>query len=153
MTLQEASPTVDVPSGMLRRTAAAAWGATLTCGQELLLSLQQISPSAPAIAGRALSPVPTAEVKYDGDVLHIIKQYPGCDDERVLRILRTRVPWFGRGTLIGKIFRPSLGTVHAAGRRLEGTGEIKTRVDRSAGRQELRFYPNNPVWADLGLKT
>ena len=152
MTLQEVSTTVDVPRGAFRRTPAAAWGATLARGQELLLSLQQILPGTPATAGRTLSPVRTAKVKYDGDVLHIIKQYPGCDDARVLGVIRARVPWFGRGTFIGKIFRPSLSSVHAAGHRLEGTGKIKTRVDQSADRQVLRFYPNNPVWANLGLK-
>src|SRR5262249_40943425 len=132
-----------------RRTAVAAWSTALKCGQELLLTFQQILLGAPAITGRALSPTRTAEVKYDGDVLHIIKQYPGCDDERVLGFLRARVPWFGRGPWIDKVFRPSLSTVHAAGHRLGSTGKIKTKVEQSEDRQVLRFYPNNPPWADL----
>ena len=129
MTLREVSTTVDASRDAPRRAVAAVWGAALKCGQELLLTLQQISRGTPAIAGRARSPVRTTQVKYDGDVLHIIKQYPGCDDERVLEFLRARVLWFGRGTLIDKVFRPSLGTVHAAGRRLEKTGQIKSKVD------------------------
>jgi hypothetical protein len=144
MTLQEASTTVDEPRGAVRRTAAAAWDATVTWGQELL--------GAPAVAGRALSPARASRVKYDEDVLHITLQYPGCDDERMLGILRTRVSWFGRGTSIHKIFSPSLRTVHAAGRRLESTGKIKTKVEPSDDRQVLRFYPNNPVWADVAPK-
>jgi len=153
MTLSEASTTVDVSSGASRRTAAAAWGATLARGQELLLTLQHISLGPPAIAGRALGPGRTAQVKYDGDILHIIKQYPGCDDVGVLGVLRARVPWFGHGTLLHKIFRPSLSTIHAAGRRLESTGEIKTKVDQLGGRQVLRFYPNNPPWINLAPNT
>jgi hypothetical protein len=135
MTLQEASTTVDVPRGTFRRTAAAAWDATVTWGQELL--------GAPA-----LSPAGTVSVKYDDDVLHITLQYPGCDAERMLGILRARVSWFGRGTSIHKIFSPSLRTVQAAARRLESAGKIKTKLDPSEDRQVLRFYPNNPVWAD-----
>jgi hypothetical protein len=131
MTLQQASTTVDAPAGALRRTAVAAWGATVTRGQELLLSVR------------------TAQAKYDEDILHIIKQYPGSDDERVLRVLRARVPWLGQGTLLDKIFRPSLRTIHAVGRRLERTGKIKTRRDQSEERQALCFYPNNPPWANL----
>ena len=90
-------------------------------------------------------------MKYDEDVLHIIKQYPGCDDAGVLGVLRARVPWFGHGTLFHKIFRPSLGTVHAAGRRLESAGKIKTKV--SEDRRVLRFYPNNPPWTNLAPST
>jgi len=113
------------------------------------MSFQQVSVGAPANAGRALSPAPDrkALVKYDGDVLHIIKQYPGCNDASVLAFLRARVPWFGRGTLIHKVCRPSLSTVHAAARRLELAGKIKIKVDRSQQRQMLVFYPNNPFWA------
>jgi hypothetical protein len=126
MTLQQASTTVDVPGGVFGRS--------------------------PAITSRVLSPVRTAQAKYDGDVLHITMQYPGCDDGRVLGILRARVVWFGRGTLLDRIFAPSLRTVHAAGRRLESAGKIKSKVDQSEDRQVLRFYPNNPVWADPTLK-
>jgi hypothetical protein len=125
-------------------------GASLRWAQELLMSFQQISVEAPANLGRALSPAPDrkARVKYDADVLHIIKQYPGCNDARVLAFLRARVHWFGRGTLIHNVFRPSLSTVHADGRRLEIAGKIKTKVDLSQHRRMLRFYPNNPLWAD-----
>jgi len=124
--------------------------ASLRRAQELLTSFQQISVEAPASLARAMSPAPDrkAVVKYDGDMLHIIKQYPGCSDAQVLAFLRARVHWFGRGTLIDKVFRPALATVHAAGRRLEIAGEIKTKMDRSPSRQGLRFYPNNPLWPD-----
>lgn len=124
--------------------------ASLRRAQELLTSFQQVSVEAPAIFARALSPAPNrkALVKYDGDVVHIIKQYPGCSDTQVLAFLCARVHWFGRGTLIDKVFRPALATVHAAGRRLEAAGEIKTKVDPSQDRQGLRFYPNNPLWPD-----
>jgi hypothetical protein len=124
--------------------------ASVRRAQELLATFQQISVEAPANLARAPSPAPDrkALVKYDGDILHIIKQYPGCSDSRVLAFLRARVHWFGRGTLINKVFQPSLGTVHAAGRRLEIAGEIKTKVDRSQPPQALRFYPNNPLWPD-----
>jgi hypothetical protein len=115
---------------------------------ELLTSFQQVSVEAPASRVRAPSAVPDRKVlvKYEGDVLHIIKQYPGCSDAQVLAFLRARVPWFGRGTWIDKVFRPSLATVHAAGRRLEIAGEIKTKADQSPHGQALRFYPNNPLW-------
>jgi hypothetical protein len=124
-------------------------GASLRWAQELLVSVQEISVGAPSSAGRALSPASDRKVlvKYDGDVLHIIKQYPGCNDASVLAFLRARVHWFGRGTLIHNVCRPSLGTVHAAGRRLELAGKIKIRVDRSQQREMLRFYPNTPFWA------
>lgn len=107
----------------------------------------------PAASGPALSPVSDrkAQANYDADVLHIIKQYPGCNDERVLAFLRARVHWFGRGTVIHRIFGPSLRTVHAAGRRLEIAGEIKTRVDQPQ-QQTLRFYPNNRLWADTSVR-
>lgn len=85
-------------------------------------------------------------VKYDGDVLHIIQQYPGCDDGYIMAFLRARVHWFGRGTVIDKLFRPSVGTVQAAVRRLEIAGEIKTNVQRLDRGHGLRFYPNNPIW-------
>ena len=116
------------------------------------MRFRQTSVGAPAEYGRVLSLVPNrkAQARYDGDVLHIIKQYPGSGDARVLAFLRTRVHWFGRGTLLNKLFRPSLRTVHAAGRRLEIAGEIKTEVDRSQHRTILRFYPNNRLWADIG---
>jgi hypothetical protein len=128
-------------------------GAPFRWAHELLMSFQQIAVGAPADPGRALSPAPDrkAQVKYDGDILHIIKQYPGCNDARVLAFLRARVHWFGRGTLIHKVFRPSLSTVHAAGRRLEMAGKIKTKVDDSQHHQMLRFYPNTPVWAGVML--
>ena len=124
--------------------------ASLRRAQELLTSFQQISVEAPASLARALTLVPDrkAPVKYDGDVLHIIKQYPGCSDAQVLAFLRARVHWFGRGTLIDKVLRPSLATVHAAGRRLEIGGEIKIKADRSQSGEGLRFYPNNPLWPD-----
>jgi hypothetical protein len=124
-------------------------GASLRWAQELLTGSQQVSVGAPSHAGRALSRAPDrkARAKYDGDVLHIIKQYPGCNDASVLAFLRARVHWFGRGTLIHNVCRPSLGTVHAAGRRLELAGNIKIRVDRSQQRDMLRFYPNSPFWA------
>jgi hypothetical protein len=128
-----------------------------------LTSVQQISVEAveaPAdlgrAAGRALdreASVKQARVKYDDDILHIIKQYPGGDDAYVLAFLRTRVHWFGRGTLIDKVFRPSLSTVHAAARRLETAGEIKIKAERSQDREALRFYPNNPLWPDRGAET
>jgi len=120
---------------------------------ELLTSVQPIVAEAPADAGRALSLVPdrNAQPKYDGDILHIIKQYPGSSDARVLAFLRTRAHWFGRGTLLNKIFRPSLGTIHAAGRRLEAAGMIKTKVDPAEPRRLLRFYPNNRLWADADV--
>ena len=115
----------------------------------LLMSSQQVRVGALANAGRALSPAPDrkGQVKYDGDILHIIEQYPGCNDAHVLAFLCARVYWFGRGTLIHKIFSPSLSTVHAAGRRLEVAGKIKTKVDHSQQRHLLRFYPNTPIWA------
>ena len=113
------------------------------------MSLQQVAVGTLANAGRALSPAAHRQdqVKYDGDILHIIKQYPGCDDAHVLAFLYARVHWFGRGTLIHKVFRPSLGTVHAAGRRLEAAGKIKTRGDHAQHHEALRFYPNTPLWA------
>jgi hypothetical protein len=123
-------------------------GASLKWAHELLMSFQQVSVGAPANAGRALGAAPDRKplVKYDGDVLHIIKQYPGCNDASVLAFLRARVHWFGRDTLIHNVCRPSLGTVHAAGRRLEVAGSIKIRVERSQQGDVLRFYPNTPFW-------
>ncbi|HLH98506.1 MAG TPA: hypothetical protein VKW08_25640 [Xanthobacteraceae bacterium] len=113
------------------------------------MSFQQVAVETLANAGRALSPAPDriCQVKYDGDILHIVEQYPGCDDAHVLAFLCARVTWFGRGTLIHKVFSPSLRTVHAAGRRLEIAGKIKTKVEHSEHRRLLRFYPNTPVWA------
>jgi hypothetical protein len=113
------------------------------------MSFQEISVGAPANLVRDLVHVPErqAPAKHDGDILHIIKQYPGCDDAQVLAFLRARVHWFGRGTLIHKIFRPSLRTVHAAGRRLEVAGKIRIKADQPQHSQPLRFYPNNPFWA------
>ena len=135
-------------------------GASLRWAQELLTSVQHVAVEAPAGPGRAVASaadrradVKQARAKYDGDVLHIIKQYPGCDDAYVLAFLRTRVHWFGRGTLIDGIFAPSLGTVHAAGRRLESAGEIKIKPEPSQQREGLRFYPNNPLWPDNGVET
>jgi hypothetical protein len=124
-------------------------GASLRWAHELLTSFQQIAVADPASAGRALSPASDrkAQTRYDRDILHIIKQYPGCSDAGVLAFLRARVHWFGRGTLIDKVFRPSLATVHAAGRRLESAGEIMARVERAQADQALRFYPNNRLWA------
>jgi hypothetical protein len=118
--------------------------------EELLTGFQQpaaeaAEPPAPRAQALAGAPMRTARVKYDRDVLHIIEQYPGCTDAHVLAFLRARVHWFGRGTLIDKVFRPSLATVHAAGRRLETAGRIKMKADRSA-HEALRFYPNNPLW-------
>lgn len=84
--------------------------------------------------------------QYDGAVLHIIQQYPGCDDARILAFLRTRVDWFGRGTMIDKLFRPSLRTVRAAVHRLEAAGEIKTSVQQSHPGHVLQFFPNVPIW-------
>jgi hypothetical protein len=84
--------------------------------------------------------------KYDGAVLHIIQQYPGCNDARILAFLRTRVRWFGRGTMADKLFRPSLRTVQAAVHRLEVAGEIKTNVQQSHRGHMLRFFPNLPMW-------
>jgi hypothetical protein len=123
-------------------------GASLRRAHELLTSFQQISGEVPANLARALSLAPDrkARVKYDGDVLHIIKQYPGCADAQVLAFLRARVHWFGRGTFIDKVFRPSLGAVHAAGRRLETAGNIRIEVERSQQGQALRFFPKNPPW-------
>ena len=129
-------------------------GASVRWAQELLLSFHQVAVG-PASSGRALDPAPdrAARAKYDGEVLHIIKQYPGCNDARVLAFLRARVHWFGRGTLIHKVFRPSLGTVHAAGRRLEIAGKIKIKVDQSHHHRMLRFYPNNRIWADADAES
>lgn len=111
------------------------------------LSLQQISVGAPAhlVRDRGHAPDRQARARYDGDILHIIKQYPGCNDAQVLAFLRARVHWFGRDTLIHNVFRPTLRTVHAAGRRLEIAGKIK--VDQPQRPEGLRFYPNNPFWA------
>ena len=139
-------------------------GASLRWAQELLTSVQRVSVEAPANPGRAVSRAPDrqadrqthvkqARATYDGDILHIIKQYPGCDDAYALAFLRARVRWFGRGTLIDGVFRPSLSTVRAAGRRLEIAGEIKVKVERSQQREALRFYPNNPLWSDAGAET
>jgi len=113
------------------------------------LSLQQISVGSPASLVRDLRSAADrkAPARYDGDILHIIKQYPGCDDAQVLAFLRARVDWFGRGTLIDKVFRPSLRTVHMAARRLESAGQIKIKADRPQQPQMLRLYPNNPFWA------
>ncbi len=124
-------------------------GASLRWTQELLIGLQQFAVAAPSNSDRALSSASdrTTPVKYDADVLHIIKQYPGCNDASVLAFLRARVDWFGRGTLIHTVCRPSLGTVHKAGRRLERDGKVKIKVDRSQQREVLRFYPNSPFWA------
>jgi hypothetical protein len=115
----------------------------------LLMSFQQVAVETFANASRVLSPASDRKghVKDDGDILHIIEQYPGCDDAQVLAFLCARVAWFGRGTLIHKVFGPSLRTVHAAGRRLEVAGKIKTEVEHSQHRQLLRFYPNTRVWA------
>jgi hypothetical protein len=113
------------------------------------MSVEQISVGAPADLVRDLRhvPDPRAPARYDGDILHIIKQYPGCDDAQVLAFLRARVHWFGRDTLIHKLFRPSLRTVHSAGRRLESAGKIRVRADQSQHPGLLRFYPDNPFWA------
>jgi hypothetical protein len=113
------------------------------------MSFQHISVWTPAKGVRDLGHAPdrNAPARHDGDILHIIKQYPGCNDAQVLAFLRARVHWFGRGTLIDKVFRPSLRTVHTAGRRLETAGEIKIKADESQHPQMLRFYPNNPFWA------
>jgi hypothetical protein len=136
----------------------------------LLTSVPRISVEAAADLGRAVSRAPDRQIdvkevgvrqvgvkqvggKYDGDIAHIIKQYPGCDDAYVLAFLRTRVHWFGRGTLIDGVLRPSLRTVHAAGRRLEIAGEIKIKAEPSQHRAALRFYPNNPLWPDTGAET
>jgi hypothetical protein len=121
----------------------------LRWAQELLTSFEQITVWPAAKAGRALSPAPDRKppVKYDRQVLHIVEQYPGCEDARVLAFLLTRVHWFGRDTLVHRIFRPSLATIHAAGRRLEIAGKIRIKEDRSSHRRMLRFYPNNPLWA------
>src|SRR6202012_932312 len=72
--------------------------------QDLLAGFQQASVEtreAPARPASALGSAADrkARVKYDADVLHIIEQYPGCSDARVLAFLRDRVRWFGRGTL------------------------------------------------------
>ena len=118
--------------------------------QGLLMSVQQISVGAPVKVVRDARHAPDrrAPPSHDGDILHIIKQYPGCDDTQVLAFLRARVHWFGRGTLIDKVFRPSLRTVHAAARRLEIAGKIKAHPSQHP--QLLRFYPNNPFWAAAG---
>jgi hypothetical protein len=122
-------------------------GASVRRAQGLLMSFQQMSVGAPTHLIRDLKRASDrqAPAKHDGDILHIIKQYPGCDDAQILAFLRARVHWFGRGTLIHKVFRPSLRTVHAAGRRLEIAGKIK--VNQSQHPEMLRFYPNNPFWA------
>jgi hypothetical protein len=116
----------------------------------LSMSVQDVVVGSLANAGRVLSPAADRKghVKYDSDVLHIIEQYPGCNDAHVLAFLWERVHWFGRGTLIHKVFRPSLSTVRAAGRRLEVAGKIKTKVDRSQHHPLLWFRPNTPVWAN-----
>ena len=113
------------------------------------MSSQQISVEAPENLVRDLGHAAErkAPARHDGDILHIIKQYPGCDDAQVLAFLRARVHWFGRGTLIDRVFRPSLRTVQTAARRLESAGQIKIKADRSQNSQMLRLYPNNPFWA------
>jgi hypothetical protein len=152
MTVREASTAGEVATAVPTRGSSTR-GASLQWAQGLLASFQQMAVAVPAIGGRALSPAPDrkAQANHDADVLHIIKQYPGCDDVRVLAFLRARVHWFGRATLIHNVFAPSLRTVHAAGRRLEIAGEIKTRVDQSQKPETLRFYPNNRLWADTSL--
>ena len=144
MTLREASTAGDASKSAFRGGVV-----SLRRAQELLANFQQIALLAPPTLTRALGPAAgrNTVAKHDGDILHIIKQYPGCSDAQVLAFLRARVHWFGRGTWIGKVFRPSLGTVHAAGRRLDAAGEIKTKVDRSQHHQALRFYPNTPLWS------
>jgi len=124
--------------------------ASLRWAHELLTSFQQNSGERPVSLARvpSLAADRKALAKYDGDILHIIKQYPGCSDVQVLAFLRARVNWIGRNTLINKVFQPSLNTVHSAGRRLEIAGEIKTGADRSQHRHGLRLYPNNPLWPD-----
>lgn len=134
-------------------------GASLRWAQELLTSVQHSAVEAPnpgGVVSRASdrqAGVKQARARYDGDILHIVKQYPGCDDAYVLAFLRTRVRWFGRGTLIDGVFAPSLSTVHAAGRRLESAGEIKIKAEPSEDREALRFYPNNPLWPHAGAET
>jgi hypothetical protein len=152
--------TVRRESPMLLPVLTAGWeddgAGSIHCRQRIegrqLMSLQQVALGTLANAGRALSPAADrkGQVKYDGDILHIIEQYPGCDDAHVLAFLCARVHWFGRGTLIHKVFSPSLSTVRAAGRRLEVAGKIKAKVDHSQHHQLLRFYPNTPVWARRG---
>jgi hypothetical protein len=123
------------------RVASSRWA------QELQTSFRQASVETPSQRARAAGSAADrkARVTYDHDILHIIEQYPGCTDVRVLAFLRARVHWFGRGTLIDKFFRPSLATVHAAARRLERAGSIKTKADGSP-HQAFRLYPNNPLW-------
>jgi len=143
MAFREASSAGDMAS----RRAPGRNGTAARLARGLLTSLQQIPVEPPAGLRRAGPAAPAKSLaKHDGAVLHIIQQYPGCDDARVLAFLRTRVHWFGRGTMVDKLFRPSLRTIQAAVHRLEAAGEIKTNAQQSHRGRMLRFFPNVPIW-------
>ena len=155
MTVREASTASDVASGRASsRSGARSIRTASTLARGLLISFQQVLfqqvlAAPPADLPRARMPAPEPRkslARCDGAVLHIIQQYPGCSDARILAFLRTRIHWFGRGTMVGKLFRPSLRTIHAAVRRLEVAGEIKTNVQESHRGHTLRFFPNVPIW-------
>ncbi len=145
MAFREASSAGDMASGH----APGRNGTASRLARGLLTSFQQILAEPPAAVHRAriLAPPPRQSLaKRDGAVLHIIQQYPGCDDARILAFLRTRVHWFGRGTMVDKLFRPSLRTVQAAVHRLKAAGEIKTNMRHAQQGRVLHHFPNVPIW-------
>jgi hypothetical protein len=150
MTVREASTAGDVASGRApSRNGARSIRTASRLARELLISFQQVLAAPPANLPSARIPAPEPRkslAKCDGAVLHIIQQYPGCNDARILAFLRTRIHWLGRGTMVGKLFRPSLRTIHAAVHRLEVAGEIKTNVQESHRGHTLLFFPNVPIW-------
>jgi hypothetical protein len=145
MAAREVSSVGDMASGR----APSRSGNASRLARGLLTSFQKILVEPPADLRRARTAAPESRkglAKHDAAVLHIIRQYPGCNDARILAFLRTRVDWFGRGTMVDKLFRPSLRTVQAAVHRLEVAGEIKTDVQQSHRGHMLRFFPNVPIW-------
>jgi hypothetical protein len=150
MTVQGSPAPGDISGGRVpRRSNPSVMSTASRRARALLSSFQQFLVDPPADVGRARSAKPergSSLVKYDCDVLHIIQQYPGCNQAHILAFLRARVHWFGRGTMIDKLLRPSLGAVQAAVRRLEIAGKIKSYVQPLHNGPLLRFYPNNPIW-------
>jgi len=141
----------EVPSAgdMASSGASSNSGTASRWARALLTGFQQIlaEPAAdPRAAPTSVSEPRKSPARCDRAVLHIIQQYPGCNDARILAFLRTRVDWFGRGTMIDRLFRPSRRTVQRAAHRLEVAGEIKTDVQQSHDGQMLRFFPNVPIW-------
>ena len=119
----------------------------------LLTAVPQSSAEPPADLDRSRMPAAgtrKSAARHDGAVLHIIQQYPGCNDARILAFLRTRVHWFGRGTMVDRLFRPSLRTIRGAVHRLELAGDIKTNVQQSPEGRLVQFFPNVPIWPGSG---